>query len=154
MMSGRAIISCFSPPSTPCSPQTPLSRRTHHHLTHATPPISPFPSHLLSRQSHLFAAGRCGRRVWANVKSQKNVSESPKYENVVKARGLDDDVEVEAKWWQVFPKRWVIVVLCFSAFLLCNMDRVCNSAYSFFFVFQLHCYFLSACNFVRVREKL
>lgn len=58
------------------------------------------------------------------MKSQKNVSESPKYEEVVKARGLDDDVEVEAKWWQVFPKRWVIVVLCFSAFLLCNMDRV------------------------------
>ncbi|KAG1337741.1 Ascorbate transporter, chloroplastic [Cocos nucifera] len=23
-----------------------------------------------------------------------------------------------------FPKRWVIVILCFSAFLLCNMDRV------------------------------
>ncbi|OAY72358.1 putative anion transporter 1, chloroplastic [Ananas comosus] len=23
-----------------------------------------------------------------------------------------------------FPKRWVIVLLCFSAFLLCNMDRV------------------------------
>lgn len=23
-----------------------------------------------------------------------------------------------------FPKRWAIVFLCFSAFLLCNMDRV------------------------------
>ncbi|XP_058099617.1 sodium-dependent phosphate transport protein 1, chloroplastic isoform X2 [Magnolia sinica] len=27
-------------------------------------------------------------------------------------------------WWEQFPKRWVIVILCFSAFLLCNMDRV------------------------------
>ncbi|XP_058084284.1 ascorbate transporter, chloroplastic-like [Magnolia sinica] len=27
-------------------------------------------------------------------------------------------------WWEQFPKRWVIVLLCFSAFLLCNMDRV------------------------------
>ncbi|XP_042516139.1 probable anion transporter 4, chloroplastic isoform X2 [Macadamia integrifolia] len=27
-------------------------------------------------------------------------------------------------WWEKFPKRWVIVLLCFSAFLLCNMDRV------------------------------
>ncbi|XP_010275629.1 PREDICTED: ascorbate transporter, chloroplastic-like isoform X2 [Nelumbo nucifera] len=27
-------------------------------------------------------------------------------------------------WWERFPKRWVIVLLCFSAFLLCNMDRV------------------------------
>lgn len=27
-------------------------------------------------------------------------------------------------WWEQFPKRWVIVLLCFAAFLLCNMDRV------------------------------
>ncbi|XP_043716094.1 ascorbate transporter, chloroplastic-like isoform X2 [Telopea speciosissima] len=27
-------------------------------------------------------------------------------------------------WREKFPKRWVIVLLCFSAFLLCNMDRV------------------------------
>ena len=27
-------------------------------------------------------------------------------------------------WWQKFPKRWTIVVLCFFSFLLCNMDRV------------------------------
>ncbi|KAG5090783.1 hypothetical protein JHK82_049561 [Glycine max] len=121
-MSGRAIISCFSPPSTtPCSAPIPvLSRRNH--LLHATPP-SP---HLLSRRSHLVVAGGGGGKTWANVKSEKNVSESPKYEDdavVQKARDLDN-VEEEARWWQVFPKRWVIVVLCFSAFLLCNMDRV------------------------------
>ncbi|GAB2274452.1 Sodium-dependent phosphate transport protein 1, chloroplastic [Dionaea muscipula] len=29
-----------------------------------------------------------------------------------------------AAWWEQFPKRWVIVILCFSAFLLLNMDRV------------------------------
>lgn len=27
-------------------------------------------------------------------------------------------------WLKEFPKRWLIVLLCFSAFLLCNMDRV------------------------------
>ncbi|XP_037428534.1 probable anion transporter 4, chloroplastic [Triticum dicoccoides] len=27
-------------------------------------------------------------------------------------------------WWQQFPKRMTIVVLCFFSFLLCNMDRV------------------------------
>lgn len=27
-------------------------------------------------------------------------------------------------WWKQFPKRWVMVLLCFGAFLLCNMDRV------------------------------
>ncbi|KAL0712391.1 hypothetical protein Bca4012_019369 [Brassica carinata] len=27
-------------------------------------------------------------------------------------------------WWKQFPRRWVIVLLCFASFLLCNMDRV------------------------------
>jgi len=145
-MSGRAIISCFSHPSTSCNIS--LSRRTQ--FAHAPPP-SPL---LLSRRSHLVVAGgRGGGKVWANVKSEKNVSESPKYEDVVvqKGRGLDN-MEEEGKWWQVFPKRWVIVVLCFSAFLLCNMDRVCTSALSLFF--QLHCSFLIACDFVHGEEAV
>ncbi len=29
-------------------------------------------------------------------------------------------------WWEKIPKRYIIVMLCFSAFLLCNMDRVCS----------------------------
>ncbi|KAG5538365.1 hypothetical protein RHGRI_019072 [Rhododendron griersonianum] len=33
-------------------------------------------------------------------------------------------VEQRKPWWEQFPKRWVIVLLCFAAFLLCNMDRV------------------------------
>ncbi|KAH1080939.1 hypothetical protein J1N35_020700 [Gossypium stocksii] len=33
-------------------------------------------------------------------------------------------VERDIPLWQRFPKRWVIVLLCFAAFLLCNMDRV------------------------------
>ncbi|KAG8477430.1 hypothetical protein CXB51_030363 [Gossypium anomalum] len=33
-------------------------------------------------------------------------------------------VERDIPWWQSFPKRWAIVLLCFAAFLLCNMDRV------------------------------
>ncbi|XP_020581078.1 sodium-dependent phosphate transport protein 1, chloroplastic-like [Phalaenopsis equestris] len=34
-------------------------------------------------------------------------------------------VQESANWWkQKIPKRWMIVLLCFTAFLLCNMDRV------------------------------
>lgn len=40
---------------------------------------------------------------------------------------------MQPSWWRQFPKRWVIVLLCFSAFLLCNMDRV-----SYFLVFFLN----------------
>lgn len=36
----------------------------------------------------------------------------------------EDDLDSAVPWWEQFPKRWVIVILCFSAFLLCNMDRV------------------------------
>lgn len=37
---------------------------------------------------------------------------------------LDGDLQETSPWWEQFPKRWVIVLLCFAAFLLCNMDRV------------------------------
>lgn len=37
---------------------------------------------------------------------------------------LGGDVKVTSHWWEQFPKRWLIVLLCFAAFLLCNMDRV------------------------------
>ncbi|KAL6981975.1 Ascorbate transporter, chloroplastic, variant 4 [Sarracenia purpurea var. burkii] len=37
---------------------------------------------------------------------------------------LVEGVEKTEPWWVQFPKRWVIVLLCFAAFLLCNMDRV------------------------------
>jgi len=39
------------------------------------------------------------------------------------AVGIGDTNEI-SPWWQEFPKRWTIVLLCFFAFLLCNMDRV------------------------------
>ncbi|KAG9135421.1 hypothetical protein Leryth_007186 [Lithospermum erythrorhizon] len=33
-------------------------------------------------------------------------------------------VETTKAWWEQLPKRFVMVSLCFAAFLLCNMDRV------------------------------
>lgn len=39
---------------------------------------------------------------------------------------VDGSAQETSPWWEQFPKRWVIVLLCFTAFLLCNMDRVCN----------------------------
>ncbi|XP_023528674.1 ascorbate transporter, chloroplastic [Cucurbita pepo subsp. pepo] len=37
---------------------------------------------------------------------------------------IEGNEQMVLPWWENFPKRWVIVLLCFSAFLLCNMDRV------------------------------
>lgn len=47
-------------------------------------------------------------------------------ERVNRTNGVvsDSPSSIVVPWWEEFPKRWVIVLLCFSAFLLCNMDRV------------------------------
>ncbi|KAK9280134.1 hypothetical protein L1049_013821 [Liquidambar formosana] len=54
----------------------------------------------------------------ANVDSLKS-SEVPSEAVLVEGNG-----KTISPWWVEFPKRWMIVLLCFSAFLLCNMDRV------------------------------
>jgi len=46
---------------------------------------------------------------------------------------LEGNLLQTSPWWQQFPKRWVIVLLCFTAFLLCNMDRVSNVFFCFWF---------------------
>lgn len=66
-------------------------------------------------------------KVSADVKSEpyeisESVPDSVKFNDAVLSSG--DDAESPLPWWEEFPKRWVIVILCFSAFLLCNMDRV------------------------------
>jgi len=45
-----------------------------------------------------------------------------------KAQEEDDALAVAASrsWWDRIPRRYIIVGLCFIAFLLCNMDRVCS----------------------------
>lgn len=52
--------------------------------------------------------------------------ESVQFGQVFVADDVDDGGGVASTvlWWEQFPRRWVIVLLCFSAFLLCNMDRV------------------------------
>ncbi|KAI3873747.1 hypothetical protein MKX03_009832 [Papaver bracteatum] len=63
-------------------------------------------------------------RVKADVKSEP-------YDITKDIKSIKDSLSTEDEfdsspvpWWEEFPKRWVIVILCFSAFLLCNMDRV------------------------------
>lgn len=71
-------------------------------------------------------------KAWADVKSKPfkiaESSESLKFEDPISDALLrkkeDGDSLDGPAWWEEFPKRWVIVLLCFSAFLLCNMDRV------------------------------
>jgi len=41
------------------------------------------------------------------------------------------EVMKTSSWSEQLPKRWVIVLLCFAAFLLCNMDRVSSFPFPF-----------------------
>lgn len=45
---------------------------------------------------------------------------------------LVEGVEQAKPWWEQFPRRWIVVLLCFAAFLLCNMDRVSSSSNFYF----------------------
>lgn len=77
--------------------------------------------------------GRKSWRVWTDVKSKPcDVAADSERDSLNKfGSALNDSilrngeaVIDEIPWWEEFPKRWMIVLLCFSAFLLCNMDRV------------------------------
>ena len=90
--------------------------------------------------------------MWADVKSETydisdSVPDSVKFEEALDGvvLGEEEKLESSVSWREQFPKRWVIVVLCFSAFLLCNMDRVSSCCfYVFFFFLVLFFSFLCA----------
>ncbi|KAL2251758.1 UNVERIFIED_CONTAM: Ascorbate transporter, chloroplastic [Sesamum indicum] len=68
-------------------------------------------------------------RTRADFKSQDYDITGTELESFVSSEGageaaLLEGVETAKPWWKQFPKRWVMVLLCFAAFLLCNMDRV------------------------------
>ncbi|KAL5859684.1 hypothetical protein ACOSQ4_000980 [Xanthoceras sorbifolium] len=56
--------------------------------------------------------------------TETNVDALKSSEGPSEAALVEGNVEETYPWWEQFPKRWVIVLLCFTAFLLCNMDRV------------------------------
>ncbi|XP_030540881.1 ascorbate transporter, chloroplastic [Rhodamnia argentea] len=80
----------------------------------------------LVRQSELVKVNRTR----ACYKSDEYEISEARLEALTVPEGSSDALFVEGSaqetslWWEQFPKRWVIVLLCFTAFLLCNMDRV------------------------------
>lgn len=66
-------------------------------------------------------------RTRANYKAEDYDVTGTDLDSLISSEGGASEAVLVGKttpWWEQFPKRWVIVLLCFSAFLLCNMDRV------------------------------
>ncbi|QCE02004.1 ascorbate transporter, chloroplastic-like [Vigna unguiculata] len=84
----------------------------------------------LSRRKHAQPEVAKANKFRVSYKSEEyNISETKidplqSTEGTGEAILLEGNLQQVSPWWQQFPKRWVIVLLCFSAFLLCNMDRV------------------------------
>lgn len=56
--------------------------------------------------------------------TEAKVDALPAMEGPGEAVLVEGNLQKASPWWEQFPKRWVIVLLCFASFLLCNMDRV------------------------------
>ncbi|KAF8107086.1 hypothetical protein N665_0126s0006 [Sinapis alba] len=52
------------------------------------------------------------------------VDSLPSNDGSAEAILVQGNLQNASPWWKQFPRRWVIVLLCFASFLLCNMDRV------------------------------
>ncbi|MBA0851424.1 hypothetical protein Goshw_019549, partial [Gossypium schwendimanii] len=123
-MSFRALLFSSNFPKSP--PET-ISTRTKPNPTRClirSPVNSPHGCRL-SRLSATEGRRRSGK-IYADVREiADSLRELVKFgDSLNDAVASEDDLDSAVPWWEQFPKRWVIVILCFSAFLLCNMDRV------------------------------
>ncbi|KAJ8900661.1 hypothetical protein K2173_025438 [Erythroxylum novogranatense] len=88
----------------------------------ATSGLSYSPSLQSSKLSRLFRYSYpCPGNFWSN-EGQCGHLDCLKLERT--RASVEGNVQETSGWTEHFPKRWVIVLLCFTAFLLCNMDRV------------------------------
>ena len=90
-------------------------------------------------------------RTRAEFKSEEHDFETPVSPEGASEASLPEGAEPAKTWGSQFPKRWVMVLLCFAAFLLCNMDRVrliiiSSICFSQYYTDYLHyvCIFLSS----------
>ncbi|XP_022732202.1 sodium-dependent phosphate transport protein 1, chloroplastic isoform X4 [Durio zibethinus] len=128
-MSFRALL--FSP-NVPISPPDSISTRNKPNPSRSVFRVRVNSSHC----SRLFRVSvsdnsceRRRRRSWkvhADVREiAESIRKSVKFKDALNDVVSSEEVlDCSVPWWEQFPKRWVIVLLCFSAFLLCNMDRV------------------------------
>lgn len=89
-------------------------------------PVQQLKHNSISNRQHLQPRHTTINRIRANYKSEEYDVAGTDLNSLVSPEGGASEAVLvgEIQETNQFPKRWVIVLLCFSAFLLCNMDRV------------------------------
>ncbi|GMH22460.1 hypothetical protein Nepgr_024303 [Nepenthes gracilis] len=88
------------------------------------------PKFLVDNEKYIQLKPARARRTCAYYKSDEYDITDASLESLTLPEGPNEIVlagenaQKLSPWWEQLPKRWVIVLLCFTAFLLCNMDRV------------------------------
>lgn len=83
----------------------------------------------INNRQHRLSKHMKGNMARTDYKSEEFDITGTEMDSFVSSEGANEVSLVEGvlqikPWWEQFPKRQVIVLLCFSAFLLCDMDRV------------------------------
>ncbi|XP_058767869.1 ascorbate transporter, chloroplastic-like [Vicia villosa] len=89
-------------------------------------------SHIEQREVYGLVVRKLSKvnRACVHYRSEEYDIDGTKVDPVVSDDGTGEALQLEGNgalvspWWRKLPKRWLIVLLCFTAFLLCNMDRV------------------------------
>ncbi|WJX92647.1 Ascorbate transporter, chloroplastic, variant 2 [Trifolium repens] len=127
----REIFSLLSQQSSRCSNfKLKTCKRSHSHLSSAPFSSSYIKQFGLSKRKHRQPEVGKANKFRVCYKSEEYEFAEPNIDKLKSTEGTGEAILLEGNlhqispWWQQFPKRWVIVLLCFTAFLLCNMDRV------------------------------
>jgi ACS family sodium-dependent inorganic phosphate cotransporter len=129
----REIFSLLSQQSSRCSNfKLKTCKRSHSHLSSAPFSSSYIKQFGLSKRKHRQPEVGKANKFRVCYKPEEYEFAEPNIDKLKSTEGTGEAILLEGNlhqispWWQQFPKRWVIVLLCFTAFLLCNMDRVSN----------------------------
>lgn len=104
----------------------------HHGGQIAKNPFARRISHIEQREVYGLGVRKLSKvnRACVHYRSEEYDIDETKVDPVVSDEGTGEAIQLKGNgapvspWWQQLPKRWLIVLLCFTAFLLCNMDRV------------------------------
>uniref|UniRef100_A0A2P2L3T1 Uncharacterized protein MANES_05G033500 n=2 Tax=Rhizophora mucronata TaxID=61149 RepID=A0A2P2L3T1_RHIMU len=104
----------------------PIQRHRGRYECSLPPPSTPHDNCFQSKKGkcQFFDSGKVNRTRAFYKSEEYDITEASADALTPEERLREMALQKTSSWWEEFPKRWVIVLLCFASFLLCNMDRV------------------------------